>query len=265
VVLMTPDEARVEAKRIKRAISGWGVRLKIPFAKYNAVCRVERDRLYDLYGRTNHSNLLAVEIALAEQAKETAELRTIPLTGLTEADCAAVAPAPKVRKLAKALASPGPDGAESLAKPKPVKSVGLPKAPPTVDDVVLKREEARLAGLAAEQAAKDALVARAGNDPSRKKAVEFAENWGVRVRSNQGPRWELVTEAPPCAFAVELLAMCVEKPADFIAARSKLLGKDGGEEDDALVQRERKREADLLRLLDEVDAEVAARGSEAYA
>jgi hypothetical protein len=255
---MTPDEARFEAKRIKRAISGWGVRLKVPFAKYNAVCRVERDRLYDLYGRTNHSNLLAVEIALAEQAKETAELRTIPLTGLTEADCAAVAPAPKVRKLAKAL------GVEPPAA-KLVKSPGLPKAPPSVDDVVLQREEARLAGLAAEQKAKDALVDRAGTDPSRKKAVEFAENWGVRVRSNQGPRWELVTEDPPCAFAVELLAMCVEKPADFIAARSKLLGKDGGEEEDALMQRERKREADLLRLLDEVDAEIAANGVNAYA
>lgn len=138
--------------------------------------------------------------------------------------------------------------AESSGQPA---SAGLtPAFSPAKDFEDREAERRRQAGF------KRKLCSKAGKKDSDHKAmVEWAAKWQPQINYDGLIHWEDVNDVPPCAAAVGLLEHACTEPAKFYEqTMAKSLGK-GAELGDDLLVRERKREAELLRLLDELDAE----------
>lgn len=82
----------------------------------------------------------------------------------------------------------------------------------------------------------------------------WAGDWQPKVLRDGAIHWDQVTEAAPCPAAVGLLEDACNNPKEFWAKYEKILGKTSDLGDDALKW-EKKREADLVRMLQEAVAE----------
>lgn len=114
------------------------------------------------------------------------------------------------------------------------------------------------------QAAKDKLSKSAGSSKILKEWVEWAVHWQPIVLVEGVIHWDRIEGSAPSVAAVGLLEEACRDYAGFFSKFAKSLGAGDAEDDDMRVK-ERKREVDLLRLLDELDAELAEKGEEAYA
>jgi hypothetical protein len=119
-----------------------------------------------------------------------------------------------------------------------------------------KQHEDREAERRRQAGFKRKLCSQAGaRDSDHKAMVEWAAKWAPQIHHDGVIHWEDVTEPPPSAAAVGLLEHACTAPEKFYEqTMAKSLGK-GAELGDDLLVRERKREAELLRLLDELEAE----------
>jgi hypothetical protein len=133
---------------------------------------------------------------------------------------------------------------------------------------VLKESEDRKAEMERQEGFKRGLAREAGSNKDQREWAEWASRWLSLVRREDGVhRWDEVAgegSVAPHQGAVALLEQWCKNPEKFSEQLGKLLGKQSDLSDD-LVRRERKRESELVRLLQEVDAEIEARGDEAYA
>lgn len=173
--------------------------------------------------------------------------------------------APSPGASAEAVVVPGTDGKihefpvqVSSSMPAGVMAVGISAAQLHEEREAERRRQATF---------KRKLCGKAGKrDSDHKAMVEWAAKWAPQIKDEGDPviRWEAVTDAPPCAAAVGLLEHACRDPAKFYEqTMAKSLGK-GAELGDDLLVKERKRESELLLRLDELDAELAARGEDAY-
>jgi hypothetical protein len=161
-----------------------------------------------------------------------------------------------------AMPRPGPEGPAICPEPAPsvidpgVQVVGQPK------DYTVRR--ARI--VEEQDPFRRALCDRAGKKAPYRDVVEWAGNW-LAIAWDAELRviyWERISEDPPTPMAVAMLMSACADPEKFFNITAKnTLGK-GGELGDDLLVRERKREEDLLARLDELDAELEARGEDAY-
>lgn len=141
-------------------------------------------------------------------------------------------------------------------------------APSPVVHSALKESEDRKVEMERQEKAKRRLAKGAGSNKDQREWAEWASRWLSLVRREDGVhRWDEVVgegSVAPHQGAVALLEQWCKNPEKFSEQLGKLLGKQSDLSDD-LVRRERKRESELVRLLQEVDAEIEARGDEAYA
>ena len=133
---------------------------------------------------------------------------------------------------------------------------------------VLKESEDRKAEMERQEGFKRGLAREAGSNKDQREWAEWASRWLSLVRREDGVhRWDEVAgegSVAPHQGAVALLEQWCKNPEKFSEQLGKLLGKQSDLSDD-LVRRERKRESELVRLLQEVDAEIEERGDHAYA
>lgn len=147
-----------------------------------------------------------------------------------------------------------------------------PEAPVTDGEARVAGELSRQSALrelqAAEEAAKQALVKATGQKTSTQKAaIEWAQQWmnHARAGDDRVVRWSRVEDTPPSQSAIAYLEQAALEPGQFLMQLvPKVLGKqqDAGEE---WLPAEKKRESELVRMLQEVAAEVKERGADAYA
>jgi hypothetical protein len=117
------------------------------------------------------------------------------------------------------------------------------------------RPEGPAAAAKGQLAAKDLLIEGAGTNKLPGVDADWVYDQVSAARGLGGEiRWNRVIGPAPSRGAIDLLELAIGQPDKFHAMYAK---KTSGE-DDGMVQRERKREGELLKRLDEIDAEVAA-------
>lgn len=152
------------------------------------------------------------------------------------------------------------------ATPPPAETSAAGAVPPAPS--VIEQELARLKAAAAEreasEAAKRQLLEKAGASENVRTLINWAVREAAVISGGKFPAWGRVKSHPPGPGAIWYLEQSFVNPAGFAAMAAKSQGKDVDDDHERIKKSEKKREAELLLRLDELDAELEARGRDAY-
>jgi hypothetical protein len=129
-------------------------------------------------------------------------------------------------------------------------------------------EQARRTALDQRLAESTAAWERFHLTPHSSDSLEKWLTWAIKAATQahepgiKEPLWQKVTDPPPDVTAIGFALSAFNERDKVLASLMKI--KQGGD-DDEIVPKERKRAAQLQGMLDEVDAEIAAKGDKAYA